>query len=291
MNQYTYHTTVLNADGDFRRMIKPSALFRYVEQAAADHARAYGMDDAFFKAHHTAFLVGKQAAQITRMPLRAEKLTFLTACEPCKKGSMKRLTRILDEAGKECALIDSRWIMVDTDHECILRQLSWHTPGYWNEDLDGELPQLVHKAKELTCAGSRTASYSLCDLNGHVNNACYLDIACDALPLEVVKGGPLKFVSVKYHREIPLGSQVEALCASPPSNTTARSPWGPRWWCPMPRRRMAGMWWAAAKSTPRLNATWNLQNKSRKITIMLQNLRKRSCKTETKELQYGYRKR
>lgn len=59
MNQYTYHTTVLNADGDFRRMIKPSALFRYVEQAAADHARAYGMDDAFFKAHHTAFLEGK----------------------------------------------------------------------------------------------------------------------------------------------------------------------------------------------------------------------------------------
>ena len=191
MNQYTYHTTVLNADGDFRRMIKPSALFRYVEQAAADHARAYGMDDAFFKAHHTAFLVGKQAAQITRMPLRAEKLTFLTACEPCKKGSMKRLTRILDEAGKECALIDSRW----------------------NEDLDGELPQLVHKAKELTCAGSRTASYSLCDLNGHVNNACYLDIACDALPLEVVKAGPLKFVSVKYHREIPLGSQVEVFYA------------------------------------------------------------------------------
>lgn len=49
MNQYTYHTTVLNADGDFRRMIKPSALFRYVEQAAADHARAYGMMMLFSK--------------------------------------------------------------------------------------------------------------------------------------------------------------------------------------------------------------------------------------------------
>ena len=54
---------------------------------------------------------------------------------------------------------------------------------------------------------------------------------------------------------------------------------------------MAGMWWAAAKNTPRLNATWNLQNKSGKITIMLQNPRKRSCKMGTKELQYGYRKR
>ena len=35
-------------------------------------------------------------------------------------------------------------------------------------------------------------------------------------------------------------------------------------------RPMAGMWWAAAKNTPRLNATWNLQNKSGKITKMLQ---------------------
>ena len=71
LNQYTEQTIVQNGDGDFRRMLKPSALFRYIEQAAADHARAYGMDDAFFKAHHTAFLVGKQAVQITRMPLRA----------------------------------------------------------------------------------------------------------------------------------------------------------------------------------------------------------------------------
>ena len=215
MEQFYYEDTAVveNADADCHSLLKASALLRYVEQISTMHARHFGMDDKFFEDHGVAFLVGKQAAQITRMPLRAEKLTFLTACEPCKKGSMKRLTRILDEAEKECALIDSRWIVVDTDRECILRQPSWHTPGYWNEDLDGELPQLVHKAKELTCAGSRTASYSLCDLNGHVNNACYLDIACDALPLEVVKGGPLKFVSVKYHREIPLGSQVEVFYA------------------------------------------------------------------------------
>ena len=68
-------------------------------------------------------------------------------------------------------------------------------------------------ASDLELAGRRKLRYSDTDLNGHVNNACYLDIACDALPLEVVKGGPLKFVSVKYHREIPLGSQVEVFYA------------------------------------------------------------------------------
>ena len=39
MNQYAYHTTVLNADGDFRRMIKPSALFRRQETVDFIHDR------------------------------------------------------------------------------------------------------------------------------------------------------------------------------------------------------------------------------------------------------------
>ena len=53
--------------------------------------------------------------------------------------------------------------------------------------------------------GSWTASYSLCDLNGHVNNSFYLDIACDALPLDAIRKGPLRFASIKYHREIRWG--------------------------------------------------------------------------------------
>ena len=142
LNHFTETATVLNADCDFHRKLKPSALFRYVEQAAADHARAYGMDDDFFAAHHTAFLVGKQAVEIYRMPTRAEKITLDTACEPCKKGSMKRITHILDEAGKELALVDCRWIVVNTEMGHIMRQPSWCTPNYENEDLEGELPQL-----------------------------------------------------------------------------------------------------------------------------------------------------
>ena len=37
LNHFTETATVLNADCDFHRKLKPSALFRYVEQAAADH--------------------------------------------------------------------------------------------------------------------------------------------------------------------------------------------------------------------------------------------------------------
>ena len=44
----------------------------------------------------------------------------------------------------------------------------------------------MHKSKDLQPAGEWVAHYALCDLNGHINNAYYLDLACDALPPEVL---------------------------------------------------------------------------------------------------------
>ena len=53
----------------------------------------------------------------------------------------------------------------------------------------------------------------MCDLNGHINNSLYLDIACDALPQEVVEAAPLSFASIKYHREVPMGQSVQVFYA------------------------------------------------------------------------------
>ena len=40
---YTETMTVMNADADFRSLLKPSALLRYVEQISTDHARAFAL--------------------------------------------------------------------------------------------------------------------------------------------------------------------------------------------------------------------------------------------------------
>ena len=205
--------TVLDGDSDFRRCLKPSALFRYVEQVSADHARAYGMDHAFFRERRSAFLVGKQALRVWRMPGRAEKINLTTACEVFKKGTMKRLTTITSETGEKLALVDCRWMIVDTEAGRILRTPGWTMPDFQNDDLPEELPQIVHKSQPLTAAGERRASYSMCDLNGHINNSLYLDIACDALPQEVVEVAPLSFASIKYHREVPMGQTVQVFYA------------------------------------------------------------------------------
>lgn len=211
-NHYIETVTVLNADADFRSLLKPSALLRYVEQVSADHARAFGMDDAFFREQGVAFLVGKQALQFTRVPRRTETLTLTTRAEESRRGSIKRITTVTDASGAQVAMVDCRWIVVSLAEGRILRQPGWTVEDFWNENVEGELPLQLHKCRDgLIRAGEWTAHYSQCDLNGHINNAFYLDIACDALPLDVLKQGPVKFASVNYHREVPLGGKLEVL--------------------------------------------------------------------------------
>ena len=76
--------------------------------------------------------------------------------------------------------------------------------------MEEELPLLLHKRRDsLTSAGLFTARYSQCDLHYHINNALSLDIVCDALPLEIMRNNVVKFASINYHREVPMGQQVE----------------------------------------------------------------------------------
>lgn len=211
---YTETMTVMNADADFRSLLKPSALLRYVEQVSADHARTFGMTDQFFKDHGVAFLVGKQALKFDRVPQRAEKLTLLTRAEASRRGSVKRITTVTDAEGKQVAMVDCRWIVVSLAENRILREPGWTVEGFWNETVEGELPLQLHKCREgLASAGEWTVRYSQCDLNGHLNNAFYLDLVCDALPLDVVCKGPVTFASINYHREVPMGETVEVFYA------------------------------------------------------------------------------
>lgn len=129
-------------------------------------------------------------------------------------GSVKRITTLTDAEGKEVAMVDCRWIVASLAEGRILREPGWTVENFWNDTVEDELPLQLHKCKDgLTSAGEWTAHYSQCDLNGHLNNAFYLDLVCDALPLEVMRKGPVTFASINYHREIPMGETAEVFYA------------------------------------------------------------------------------
>jgi acyl-ACP thioesterase len=207
--QWTENFIVQGADADFKDRMRPSALLRYAERAVTHQMQQYGMDDAFFSSIHAVCLLGKQALAFDRVPQRGEALTCVCLPERSHGGTSKRFCAVYDAQGKPVARVDSRWILVNTLDRRIVRHPSDDTEAMWNEVVPEELPQLMPRAAQLADGGRCSARYSLCDKNGHINNACYLDIACDLVPVEELRQRPIRRAALRYHREMPLGSEMQ----------------------------------------------------------------------------------
>ena len=207
LTTYTQAYTIYRHDGDHRGLVKPGALLRYAQQIATMHAEAVGLTDEVYAATHTAFVLAKLALHVTRTPKVDEELTLITQPESCKRAVNKRVTRFLDAAGQEIAVIDSRWVLIDTEKRMILRKHPEPFQDQWAEDVPFTLPMKMQKPSAEQCApaGCFTADYSRCDMNGHMNNTRYADLICDALPWEVWDKGEVRDLLIFYHREIPRG--------------------------------------------------------------------------------------
>lgn len=212
---YTQTYTICRHDGDHHGNAKPGALLRYGQQIATMHAEAAGLNDELYAATHTAYVLAKLALHIDRTPRVDETLTVTTRPERCKRAVNKRITFFNDAAGRQVAVLDSRWVLIDTDKRLILRKHPEAFNECWAEDVPFELPMKMVKAVPEDCApaGEYTATYSRCDMNGHMNNTRYVDILCDALPWNVWDEGEVRDLKVYYHREVPRGASFALLQA------------------------------------------------------------------------------
>lgn len=212
---YTQTYTICRHDGDHHGNAKPGALLRYGQQIATMHAEAAGLNDELYAATHTAYVLAKLALHIDRTPRVDETLTVTTRPERCKRAVNKRITFFYDAAGQQVAVLDSRWVLIDTDKRLILRKHPEAFNDCWAEDMPFELPMKMVKAAPEDCApaGEYTATYSRCDMNGHMNNTRYVDILCDALPWNVWEEGEVRDLKVYYHREVPRGASFALLQA------------------------------------------------------------------------------
>lgn len=207
MIEYTKQFQVYRPDGDHLGRIKPGSLLRYAQQMATEHAEKLGMTNDLYVQTHTAYVLAKLALHVERLPRVDEVLTLVTQPENVKRAVNKRITHFYDESGAEVAMVDSRWVLIDTDRRVILRKHPESFSVSWSEDIPYELPMRMQKAGAEDCepAGEYAALYSRCDMNGHLNNTRYVDIICDALPWEIWETSSLKDLIVFYHREVPRG--------------------------------------------------------------------------------------
>lgn len=137
-----------------------------------------------------------------------------TWCREFNKAFIYRDFKIFDEQNNLCAIATSKWCLIDTVKGKIapMQNESISIYGLNDESVFNihDLPKLnIPSIESVTSDNYKIRRFDL-DLNKHVHNLNYLNIAYELLPDEVYDGEELNNVEILYKRELKYGDTAKS---------------------------------------------------------------------------------
>ena len=216
---HTIKFTVTELHCDRFDRCRPSSLLRFAQDAAGSHCVQLGTDWDSMAARGYFWAVIRQRLEVTRLPRSGETVTVKTWPMPTTRVAYPRATEGYDAQGNLLFKVIGLWVIMDIHTRAMIRP---DKSGLAVEGvvLGSELPAPAGlNPRELPEATTRTVGFTELDINGHMNNARYLDWICDLLPSDFHREHPMKAVTVCYLSEALEGQQVRLCWANADSLT------------------------------------------------------------------------
>jgi acyl-ACP thioesterase len=181
---YSKQFTVDGQSVDRFGRLRRSTMLRYAQEVAGEHCALICMDYDALAEKGMFWAVVRNRISVTRLPREGETITVETWPMPTTRTAYPRATAAYDANGQELFRSVSLWVLMD------IRERSMVLPAKSGVEVLGTLRgnelasprSLAPKNLELT--QNRYVSFTDLDINGHMNNARYLDWIDDLLPSE-----------------------------------------------------------------------------------------------------------
>ncbi len=210
MSIYSTQLRLRNKDVELNRRLRTSTLFELMQEASIRHTEELGMGREMTLDRGLLWMVTLQRAEITRMPEYDECITLESWPGDTMHLLFPRYYRVLDEKGETLVAASALWALVDQDTRRMI------FPDKYGVVIEGEktgneiaLPSPPLRAKE-GAVSAFTVPYSYVDLNGHMNNTRYFDLAEDRIPA-AAEGRSLRSIAVEYTNEARLGDELRVM--------------------------------------------------------------------------------
>ena len=189
---------------DCFRKLRLGALMTMFQECCIAHTEELGMGRKMTLDKGLLWVINSESIQIDRLPEYDEEITLL--CRPGKTMHFffPRQFEVIDEKGNTIIKIGALWSLIDIKMRKMIDP-SEHGIVIDGENREGDVaPLMFIPPKPLENKVQIKAKYSLVDINGHMNNASYLEFAQDLLePKELLK---IKRVDIVFRKELPLGN-------------------------------------------------------------------------------------
>lgn len=189
-----------------------TALLSYLEDAGGVHSNlaGYGLKD-IPKVKRSWVLLNWQI-EIFQRPTYGEKITIKTWSRGIEKLYAYRDFEILNEAKEKIGIATSKWVLLDTENLKITKPGSEVEKAYTVENKSVfEEPSLGKMVEPETFDGCTNfyVNRSLIDVNNHLHNIYFMDIANEVLPMDVYKNAQFNQIGMMCKKEIKLGDTVK----------------------------------------------------------------------------------
>ena len=204
--------TVQVNDMDFRRQLKLSSLFVYLQDMATEHAYNIGVGrDALQTKYGIIWVLNRAKVEVIRYPKYKEEIIIETWPEQPEKVQFNRSFLVYDKTGQIIARAFSQWVVIDFSTRR-LRRSSIIEEEFPKVDRERAIDSTQDKMKpmgNLNLSYKKTVGYSDIDINEHLNNAKYIDYIMDCFSLENHKKYNIKSIEIDYMHEALPGEIIQ----------------------------------------------------------------------------------
>ncbi len=201
---FRYSLRLRNRDVNLHRALRTPMLFELLQEVSIRHTEELGMGRSMTLDRGLLWVVTLQRAEIGRMPEYDETVTVETWPGETMHLLFPRYYRILDGAGEQLIAASALWALVDSE----TRRMVF--PDRYGVQITGLVTghEIALPSPPRSAEGGETSlftvPYSYLDLNGHMNNTRYFDLAEDRIP-EAAAGRQLRRLEIEYANEARLG--------------------------------------------------------------------------------------
>ncbi len=190
-------------DTDLHGLCRPSALLGFLQEMATAHSEVLGISRrVMLERHNSIWLLARLWYRLDRPVLRDQTLTVRTWTRGATGAVSYRDFDLLVGDVRVGEAVTS-WVLADVDSRSI--RIMSKMP----EVVGAAVPACVKDKKlsrfpmpkDLSELMRRPVYYSDTDINGHMNNTRYIDVACDAVRFDRMAGQYLSEVMVNYSQE------------------------------------------------------------------------------------------
>jgi len=192
------------SDIDCHKLCRLSALLNYMQNIATDHADSFGLGgDKMVAEYGAVWMMARMYVSLSRPIVNGDKLRLTTWHRGADKTAIVNRDFDIFVGEERVGEAVISWVIADINSRKLVKPLSLPivagspVPSVVKDIVPVKIKPPEHMVRQMI----RTVRYSDTDLNGHMNNTKYVDIACDAIQYEKLAGKFVSEVQINYLQE------------------------------------------------------------------------------------------